>query len=264
MFFYAERFMAALFTPLPIISIALLCGLIFSLGLKKNKIGFALIITATAALILFGLTPFSRLLIDYKEKEYRPFDAVYARLRSEAKNSGAAIRYVVVLAGGASDDSELPPSSDLSRETLKRLVEGIRVYRDFPGSKLILSGGCPKDGEIKEARLMRAVALYLGVPKKDVIIDDKSPSTAEQAKTLEPILKGSDFILVTSATHLRRAAETFKKRGLNPFELPADYLAKRGPNETEFFLPSSRGFYLAEKFFYELWATIGGTVKGEL
>jgi uncharacterized SAM-binding protein YcdF (DUF218 family) len=51
------------------------------------------------------------------------------------------IKFVVVLAGGHKSDPAIPVTSQLSGESMIRLVEGIRILRESPGAKLILSGG---------------------------------------------------------------------------------------------------------------------------
>ena len=71
-------------------------------------------------------------LIEPLEYQYPPFDI--------EMTEGQA-RWVVVLGGGHERDIRLPANSQLSDTTLARLVEGIRVQRLMPTSKLIRNRG---------------------------------------------------------------------------------------------------------------------------
>lgn len=52
---------------------------------------------------------------------------------------------IIVLGGGYTFEYKFPPNSQLSENALGRLVEGIRLHRQIPGSTLI-----PSDPESKE------------------------------------------------------------------------------------------------------------------
>ena len=73
------------------------------------------------------------------------------------------VKWVVVLGGGHTSSPELPAECpSLDNSSLSRLVEGIRIHRELPGSKLLLSGGAVFD-PVPEAVTMAAVARMLGV-----------------------------------------------------------------------------------------------------
>jgi uncharacterized SAM-binding protein YcdF (DUF218 family) len=61
---------------------------------------------------------------------------------------------------------------------------------------------------------MQEHALYLGVPKKAILLEDKSTSTEENALFTKQILKRygyTSLILVTSPYHSKRAFKIFNK-----------------------------------------------------
>lgn len=260
-----ERFLAELFSPLPIIFLLFFLGLIL-LFLKKNKISYALLISAFVFFGIFGFPFLPNSLIQSKESRYYPVESVFSQLRSDINNSGRPLKWVVVLAGGICNDSNIPLTSKLSYKTLNRLIEGIRIYRRFPGSRLVLSGGSPEGSTVNEAKLMRQLALDLGVNKYDIVIENKSLETSQQAIMIKTIVGKDNFILLTSANHLERAKELFNNQGLKPFIYPADFLIKNSDVDNSFFLPipNSNSFLLSEKAFYEFWANIGGKIKGDL
>ncbi len=59
----------------------------------------------------------------------------------------------MVLGGGHASAPDLPANSQVNGATLGRLVEGVRLHRAIPGSKLLLSGGAVFD-PVPEAEIM--------------------------------------------------------------------------------------------------------------
>jgi uncharacterized SAM-binding protein YcdF (DUF218 family) len=54
------------------------------------------------------------------------------------------VSYVVVLGGGYTWNPEWAPSSNLINNSLPRLTEGIRLWQENPGSKMIFTGAAAK------------------------------------------------------------------------------------------------------------------------
>ncbi len=102
-----------------------------------------------------------------------------------------------------------------------RLIEGVRLHREIPGSKLILSG----DNDSAEG--MATMAEALGVSGEDIVPAFEPRDTEEESQQIAPIVGAQRFILVTSASHMPRAMGLFRKRGLQPIAAPTDYLAPR-------------------------------------
>ncbi|MBA7705698.1 hypothetical protein ES703_114534 [subsurface metagenome] len=67
----------------------------------------------------------------------------------------------------------------MAGESLQRLVEGIRLYNLLPGSRLILSGGTAF-GDITSAEVMKQVALEVGVPENDILMEPDSMDTKDE------------------------------------------------------------------------------------
>lgn len=90
-----------------------------------------------------------------------------------------------------------------------RLTEGIRISRMYPGSKLILSGYAG-GSEVSHARMMARVALALGVPKSDIILLETAKDTWEEARQAAAFVQQKRMVLVTSASHMKRAMREFE------------------------------------------------------
>lgn len=118
------------------------------------------------------------------------------------------LNYVVVLGSGLMGKKVTPLLAS-------RINRGIEIYRRNPGSKLIMSGGQGPDEEIPESHAMAAYAEARGVPKADILIEDKSKTTNENLKFSHQLMKSNtSFCLVTNSYHVYRALVLAKRLGL--------------------------------------------------
>lgn len=95
----------------------------------------------------------------------------------------------------------------------ERVEQAVKLYKDKWAPKILMSGG-PAVWNLTYAQNMRNQAVSLGVPKKDVLIQDRSESTYEDIKYSFLIIKklnAKKVIIVTSPFHMRRAVMTAKK-----------------------------------------------------
>jgi uncharacterized SAM-binding protein YcdF (DUF218 family) len=163
----------------------------------------------------------------------------------------SAIKYVVVLGGGHTSDPELPLISQIGRNSLVRLMEGIRIYRKYPWVKLILSGGRVFD-PVPEADTMARVAMEIGVPENDIILESKSKDTKDQAKIIKSIIGSEPFVLVTSASHMPRSMAMFRKLGMSPIPSPIGHRVRGGQGlSPHSFFPGTGNLRKAELAVHE-------------
>ncbi|MFB3925384.1 MAG: YdcF family protein [Syntrophales bacterium] len=192
--------------------------------------------------------------------EYR-----YTPLNVSEMAGKSTIKWIVVLGAGHVSDPYLPATSQLSDTATLRLIEAVRIYRELPGCKLLLSGGKIFD-PASEAEVMASVARTLGINPEDIVLEAKSRNTEDQAKIIPSIVGRDTFILVTSASHMPRAMALFKKSGVSPLPAPAGYTVKRSQGTIHpggAFL-ATESLAKSETAFYEyaaiLWAKIRGRV----
>ncbi|MCT3602376.1 hypothetical protein EFS28_01400 [Lactobacillus acidophilus] len=118
------------------------------------------------------------------------------------------LNYVVVLGAGLLGKKVTPLLAS-------RINRGIEIYHKNPGSKLIMSGGQGPDEEIPESHAMAAYAEEHGVPKSDIIIEDRSKTTNQNLKFSHQLMKpDSTFCIVTNSYHVYRALVLAKRQGL--------------------------------------------------
>ncbi len=123
---------------------------------------------------------------------------------------------------------------------MSRLHEGLRQYlrckKTAQVCALILSGGRPKDASalsLSEAQVLKKSFIEVGVSAEDIITEDQSHDTEDNASMTADILKSRAFeslVLVTSGSHLKRANEWFLHSGLRADLAPADHLQVRFNN----------------------------------
>lgn len=87
----------------------------------------------------------------------------------------------------------------------ERLPYGVKLYKSNYSDKIIVTG-------VGESRLLKEEAIKLGVASKDIIMEDKSTTTYENALFSKDIMLQNNFtsaIVVSSPYHMRRAAWLF-------------------------------------------------------
>jgi uncharacterized SAM-binding protein YcdF (DUF218 family) len=238
----------------------LLVGLILLWFTKKQKAGKCLVTIGLLFLLAFSTYPFATVILSPLEKHY-PATGVLEQ--KDLKKLSA--KYIVVLGGSQVSDPAITTASQFQPSSLVRLVEGILLYRQIPGSKLIFSGGNDKYEPTTNAELMKKMALSLGVKKEDILLEDRSKNTYEEAKIIKDMVGKEKFILVTSASHMLRSMALFKKFGMQPIPAPTNHLAKKyhkiPPDE---FFPKADNLKKSEVAFHEYLALIKEKLAGRI
>ena len=254
--FLFKKLVAPFLMPVPFCLALVFAGLFLLWFTGRQRAGRWLATAGALLLLFFGYGFASHGLLASLERRYAPV--------ADAAQAAGRVRWVVVLGGGSSSDAGLPPAARLSEASLQRLVEGVRLQRQLPGSRLLLSGGSVF-GSDPDAETMRALALSLGADPATLVQDAASPDTETQAQVVRAQLGGEEFFLVTSASHMPRAVALFRKAGTNPLPAPTHFLAQesRGISPSDFF-PGAGGLRRAEASVYEYlglaWAKARGKV----
>ncbi|ALI97687.1 YdcF family protein [Rufibacter tibetensis] len=111
----------------------------------------------------------------------------------------------------------------------ERILDAIQLYKMGKLRKIIISGGSGalKQVQKTEASNLQQTALYAGVPAEDILLEERSRNTRENAQYTKELLQRhpelQKRLLITSAFHMRRAQGCFKKVGLEFDTFPADF-----------------------------------------
>lgn len=93
-------------------------------------------------------------------------------------------------------------------DTKSRTNTGIGLYKAGWANLLIFSGAAADPNSPSNAKVMKEQAINQGIPESDIIIDEKSKNTSENAREISKKideLKIESVILVSSGYHVRRA-----------------------------------------------------------
>jgi uncharacterized SAM-binding protein YcdF (DUF218 family) len=217
-------------------------GLYF-LYVKKDVFAKLFLSGSFIFLFLFSFSPFSNWLVKNIEDRYEKY------------SYDNKITYIHVLGGGHTTDKLQPLSSRLTDASLKRVLEGVLIYKNTPNAKIIFTGYGGKT-DTPTALMNAKLAYSLGVKLEDMIINSAPKDTQEEALFSKVIIGENKFALVTSATHMHRAMMLFKKQGMNPIAAPTDF--KR--TNTQDYVPGVTSFRNSKIAIHEylgiLWSKI--------
>jgi uncharacterized SAM-binding protein YcdF (DUF218 family) len=205
-----------MFFPVPLCLEILLVGLILLWFTRWQKAGKVVVSIGFFTLALLGYSCTGNILLHPLEYKHPP-------LLSSSKQDN--VKWVVVLGGGHTSDPNLPVTSQLSGNSLVRVVEGVRLHNTLRGSKILLSGGSGFD-PVPNAKMMQNAALALGVSEADLTLETLSKDTKDEARLVREIVRDDQFILVTSASHMPRAMALFEKQGMHPIPAPTGHKVK--------------------------------------
>lgn len=256
--FVFKKIVTFFLNPFQLGMLLCLLGLLLLWGFKRRreKQGRVLVTAGVLWMALFGMDPVAQALMGPLEDPYRPVEPFIV----EAGQSPP--EFVLVLAGGHRADPGQPVTSHLRAPAMHRLIEGIRLHRKLPGSKLILSGGILSYGK-KECETMQALALELGVPKVDILLEGDSRDTRSQAVALKPVLGSNPFLLVSSANHLGRATAIFQAQGMKPIPAPTAFITSQDdPDNFWIPFPNPGSVWTSYRALHErigrLWSSLRG------
>jgi uncharacterized SAM-binding protein YcdF (DUF218 family) len=174
------------------------------------------------------------ILVNSLEDRYMPLDAEQFQAEKDQEI------HIVVLGGGHGYDERLPANALLSSNARGRLMEGIRLYRQIPGSKLVLSGSTSTPGKLTQAEMLKETALLLGVEEDSILLQKEPKNTCQEAKKYAETFKNRNpVILVTSAMHMARAEKLFEDFGVEITPSATNYQLKGNWKRKRFGLPSA-------------------------
>lgn len=251
--FLFKKIVTPFFLPVSICIEILLLGIILLLFTRWQKTGKAVVTVGLIVLTGLSYGPISDALVRPLEYRYPPL--------IESKHL-TQVKWVVVLGGGHISDPQLPVTSQISDFALTRLVEGIRLYRERPDRKLILTGGATFD-PVPHAKVLADIAQSIGVDPQDLVLEQNSKDTKDEARNIKELVGGDQFILVTSALHMQRAMALFKGQGLDPIPAPADHSVVKGQGVSPgMFFPGAGGLCKIERAVYEYLGTAWARMRG--
>ena len=99
-----------------------------------------------------------------------------------------------------------------------RLLQTINLYKKGKIRKIIVTGALGNlNHKISEAAFLAEYLMYAGVPKEDILLEEQSLNTYENAQNCKLLINNnidsSQFLIISSGFHLKRAKACFTKAG---------------------------------------------------
>ncbi len=219
--FLLKKFVSAFLLPVPIGLFLLFLAFIFLLmnSYKKAKVfGFLSLLWFA---LLSNQTVSNAILF--------PLENAHKALLQTPK-----VNYILVLGHAHKSDENQSITSQLKSTAVNRMIEAIKHYKNLQNAKLIVSGYSGFDKN-PHALMQEKLAITLGVKKEDILRMDTPNDTHAEAVQSKNIVQSKPFILVTSASHMKRSMLLFKKEGLKPIAAPTQNLAYEDKSYQEIF-----------------------------
>lgn len=147
-----------------------------------------------------------------------------------------------------------------------RIFQALKLYKQKKIKKILITSGFASFfyQDTIESALLKNYLVDIGVPANDIVTEERSRNTYENAIFTKELLTPQDTILlITSATHMRRSYKCFKKAGIICDTFSVDHCAR--PIEFDFekiFIPSYEGFEKWQVLLHEIVGVIGYKISG--
>ena len=152
-----------------------------------------------------------------------------------------------------------------------RLFQAVELYKTGTIKKIFFVGGSGsiEFSYLKEGMFVRRYLLTIGIPEKDIWIENESRNTHENAVNAKKILENNNyldgkFLLITSARHMRRSLACFKKTGINitPYSVDRNASPMRRYSPDHLLIPDAEMLVKWEDIFHEWVGMLMYKIKG--
>ena len=176
---------------------------------------------------------------------------------------------LVVLSGGVLRADDVRPHDQLTSDTLYRCLHAAELYHAGDPLPVVVSGGKvdPDEPGPSLAALMQQFLLKLGVDEQDIVLEEESRSTYENAVHSASLLEArgiNHVVLVTEATHMPRSIACFRALGLQVTPSGCDYRATSFDALPVDFLPDARAACASQHAAHEWIGMLWYWLRGRL
>jgi len=220
--------------PLGLAILFSLAGIIAAL---RGHGGRAAVSILLGVLILWGSATnvFSTFVIHSLEQDFPPV-SIEQTPKADA---------IVVLGGFTNATGSSIKLIELN-DAVDRLFHGMRLYRAGKAPRVMLVGGAA-EGSSPEADFMADLLSEFAVPRDRMLLEKQSRNTRENGVNSVKIMRKNGIkkiLLVTSASHMRRAKGVFEKLGIDVVPAATDYqVAEPDPSILDW-LPDAEALWL--------------------
>jgi uncharacterized SAM-binding protein YcdF (DUF218 family) len=255
-FFIVTKVLEFFFAPSHFVIFCALLGALLCFT-RFRRFGAWLALLSTILLAVMGFGPLGSFLIG-------PLEARFPELGDNIKAPDG----IIVLGGSVDEELSAERGHVVFTEAAQRLTAPIELKRRFPTARLVFTGGSGHlaGSGATEAEATRQFWRAIGIDEGDVIYEDRSRNTVENAEFTKALVHpkpGERWLLVTSASHMPRSIGIFRKAGFPVIAYPTDFhttgdiWAPRIPHST------SRGILLTDLAAHEWIGLVINRVTGK-
>ncbi len=168
--------------------------------------------------------------------------------------SPGQLEIVTVLSGGYHPGS-VPEMGHLGSSSYARVYQGVKTFKEAGAETLVVQGRWHGDDPELVAETMKAVAMEMGVPEEQILVEPNSSNTFQHPRELIMLdaIDSSDRIaVVTSAWHLNRARREFDNFFSQVQPVPAEFYSYTRPPGLSGWLPQLSALQMSTKMIHEL------------
>jgi len=211
------KLIAQLFYPLGMGMGLIVVGVVLTLLNRRN--GWRFSVAGATVLFCMSLPVVAQLIV-------RPLEAPYFVAKIFPRDCPA-----IVVLGGCGKPLGAPRIYPEISEAGDRLLHAARLYKRGIAPRIITTGGT-NVGEfyqtVTEGEHNAMLLREIGVDSAAILIETKSLTTADHGPLigalLDSLMLPRRIVLVTSATHMRRAVWVFKKYGFEVYPAATDFM----------------------------------------
>jgi uncharacterized SAM-binding protein YcdF (DUF218 family) len=217
MFFILSKLLNFLLSPFNWLLLILIWMLLTKKPVRKKRLGIAAI-----CMFLFFSNPYiiHKLTIGWqaKQKTFVP---------------GEQYQAGILLAGFVG--FEFKNKQGYYGAAADRFIQAVRLYKLGHIKKILITGGSGSilRQQYKEADFVKDQLLQMGVAPADILSDNQSRNTFENAVNSKQLLDSlqikGPYLLITSAMHMKRSVRVFTKVGVATVPYPCHYTSINNP-----------------------------------
>ena len=196
--------------------------LLVSFFLKTKKLGHRCRVAAAGVLVFFS----NPLIINELALHWEAPPRQISEIRD-------TMDVAIILGGYYGADEQASDGLPQFSSAVNRFISPYQLYKMGLVRKFLLTGGGVNifgKKSVGEAVLVHDMLRQMGVPESDILVENESRNTRENAlfskKMLDEKAPGAKCLLITSAFHMPRAMRCFDKVGQKYRPFPVDFLGK--------------------------------------
>jgi len=262
--FLLKKIVSRIFFPIPLCAGLILLGLALWLFTRRKRVGSGCVLAGTVLLLFFSYSWLPDVMLRQLESRVAPVLNPTDQVAPRSSN------YICILGQGISSDTSLPANVRFNDIFVKRIAEGVRLYRLLPDSTLLVSiSGANASKEEKQAALSDLLRIF-GLHTDAAQVCATAQDSEDEVAWFKQIAGTNRVFLVSCAAHLPRAMVLAGKYSLNAIPCPSSYLAggveRKSPFKPTGLFPTSENLYNSERAIYEYlglaWEKVRGNPPG--